>query len=216
MIDDDRAIAVTKQGEFYFIDFTQKGQESADWDPEIKAILSSQKPESFNQDVKGVNFMGLKEKDEDLEIMPGFREIVVSECQRYMAFLFLTTDNQGLTKSRVEIWMTGDWNFMEQEIYKIQEFEIEGFCSILDFGMFLSHSQILTLGKGKRRVNGKLCYETIEFYSVNDGKLSGELPGIMMGMQPFTRNSNGDYLTTLFSDSGDDVALMIIRPNDLS
>jgi len=48
MIDDDRAIAVTKQGEFYFIDFTQKGQESADWDPEIKAILSSQKPESFN------------------------------------------------------------------------------------------------------------------------------------------------------------------------
>jgi len=71
------------------------------------------------------------------------------------------------------------------------------------------------VGKGKRRVNGKLCFETIEFYSVNDGKLSGELPGVMMGMQPFVRNQNGDYLTTLFSDSGDDVALMIIRPNDL-
>ena len=50
---------------------------------------------------------------------------------------------------------------------------------------------------------------------MNDGKLSGELPGVMMGMQPFVRSPNGDYLTTLFSDTGDDVALMIIRPNEL-
>ena len=39
---------------------------------------------------------------------------------------------------------------------------------------------------------------------------------MMMGMQPFVRNANGDYITTLFSDSGDDVALMVLRPNDLS
>jgi hypothetical protein len=46
--------------------------------------------------------------------------------------------------------------------------------------------------------------------------LKGELPGVMMGMQSFVKNANGEYLTTLFSDSGDDVALMILRVNDLS
>ena len=50
---------------------------------------------------------------------------------------------------------------------------------------------------------------------MNDGKLSGELPGVMMGKQPFFRSPNGDYLTTLISETGDDVALMIITPNDL-
>lgn len=59
---------------------------------------------------------------------------------------------------------------------------------MLDFSMFLGFSQILTVGRGKRRVNSKLCFESIEFYSVNDGKLNGELPGVMMGMQPFVRN----------------------------
>lgn len=63
--------------------------------------------------------MGLREKDEDTEIMPGFREILVSDCQRYMAFLFLESDSEDCTKSRVEIWMTGEWNFIDAEIYKI-------------------------------------------------------------------------------------------------
>ena len=222
LIDGNRAIAVTQQGEFYYIDFTKQetvdsiiDQDLSKLDREIQQELE-QEENNFNKDVKGINFMSLRDSEEATEISTGFREIVISACQNYMAFLFVNKDKTGNMASRVEVWMTGDWNFMNQEIYKIQEFEIDRFASILDFSMWVNHSQTLVVGEGTRRVNDRICYETVKFYSVNDGKLSGELPGMMMGMQPFVKNYKGEYLTTLFSESGDEVALMILRVNDLS
>jgi hypothetical protein len=44
--------------------------------------------------------------------------------------------------------MTGEWNFMNQEIYKIKEYEIEGYVRILDFSMWVNHSQTLIVGRG--------------------------------------------------------------------
>ena len=89
---------------------------------------------------------------------------------------------------------------------------MDGYARILDFSMWINHSQVLIVGKGQRKVNTKLCYETVEFYSINDGRLRGELPGVMMGQNSFVKNSKNEFMTTLFSDSGDDVALMILRP----
>lgn len=217
LIDENKAIAITKQGEFYYIDFEKQGDEDGLLDPEIAALgLSEDEEDNFNPEVTGVNFMGLRENDDATEIMPGFRQIVVSECQSYMSFLFVNEAADGKVTSRIEIWMTGEWNFMNQEIYKIKEYSIEGYARILDFTMWVNHSQTLVVGKGRRRVNDKLCYDTVELYSVNDGKLNCQLPGVMMGMKSFVKNSQGEYLTTMFSDSGDDVALMILRINDLS
>ena len=160
--------------------------------------------------------MSLRDTEQAVEISPGFREIVVSECKNYMAFLFVNSKPDGTITSKIEVWMTGEFNFLDQEIYKIQEFELEGFSSILDFGFWINHSQAMFVGRGSRRVNGKLHYETVELYSVNDGKLQCELPGVMMGMQGFVKNNKGDYLTSLFSDTGDDVALMIVRAFDIN
>lgn len=213
LIDENRVIAITQQGEFYYIDFENQGENDGVLDPEIAALgLSDDEEENYNPEVKGVNFMGLRESDEAVEIYAGFNQIVVSDCQTYMAFLFVNKLSDGKVQTRIEIWLTGEFNFMNQEIYKIKEYSIDGYARILDFSMWINHSQVMIVGKGQRRVNSKLCYETVEFYSINDGKLKGELPGVMMGQNSFVKNAQNEYMTTLFSDSGDDVALMILRP----
>jgi hypothetical protein len=81
MVDEDKAIAVTKQGEFYFIDFEKQGDDDGILDPEIVALgLSEDEEDNFAKEITGINFMGLRESDDATEIYPGFRQIIISEC----------------------------------------------------------------------------------------------------------------------------------------